>query len=81
MPTSVINIKTDPKVKEEAKKIASELGLTLSSVINAQLKQFIRSKSIFFSLNSDLEMERLKKEMESFDSLSDEALVNFEKSI
>ncbi len=81
MSTSVINIKTDAKVKEAAKQIASDLGLTLSGVINAQLKQFIRSKTIFCSLDGDLEMNRLKREMALFDSLSDEALINFEKKL
>jgi len=51
MSTVVINIKTDPKVKKEAKKIAADLGLTLSGTINGFLKQFIRNKSIFFTLD------------------------------
>ena len=51
MNTVVINIKTDPKVKKEAKRIASDLGLTLSGAINGFLKQFIRNKSIFFTLD------------------------------
>ncbi len=53
MNTVVINIKTDPKVKKEAKKIASDLGLTLSGTINGFLKQFIRNKSIFFTLDEN----------------------------
>ena len=51
MNSVVINIKTDPKVKKEAKKIASDLGLTLSGTINGFLKQLIRNKSIFFTLD------------------------------
>ncbi len=53
MNTSVVNIKTDPKVKNKAKEIASELGLTLSGVINGYLKQFIRTKTVYFTLNED----------------------------
>ncbi len=53
MHTTVVNIKTDPKVKNEAKKIASDLGLTLSGVINGYLKQFIRTKTVYFTLNED----------------------------
>ena len=53
MNTVVINIKTDPKIKKEAKKIASDLGLTLSGAINGFLKQFIRNKSIFLTLDEN----------------------------
>ena len=53
MNSTVINIKTDPKVKKEAKKIAADLGLTLSGAINGFLKQFIRNKSVFFTLNEN----------------------------
>jgi len=46
---TMINIKADKDVKEHAQKIASELGLPLSGVINAFLKDFIRTRSISFS--------------------------------
>lgn len=45
----MINIKADKEVKENAQKIAKDLGLPLSSVINAFLKEFVRSRSISFS--------------------------------
>ncbi len=47
---TMINIKADKDVKESAQKIAEELGLSLSAIINASLKQFIRSKKITFSI-------------------------------
>ncbi len=46
---TVINIKTKKEVKEGAQKIASDLGLSLSAVINAYLRQFIRNKAVYFS--------------------------------
>lgn len=46
---TLINIKADKAVKESAQKIARELGLSLSAVINASLKQFIRSREVYFS--------------------------------
>ncbi len=49
MKTTMINIKTDKKVKEEAQKLAEELGFTLSSFVTASLKQFIRTRSVEFS--------------------------------
>jgi addiction module RelB/DinJ family antitoxin len=47
---TVINIKTDKEVKKNAKKIAEDLGFSLSAVINAYLKQFVRNKEIYFSV-------------------------------
>jgi len=45
MNSTIINIKTDPKIKKEAKKITAEMGLTLSGAINGFLRQLIRSKN------------------------------------
>ncbi len=53
MNSTVINIKTDVKVKKEAQKIAADLGLSLSGAINGFLKQLIRNKAVFFTLNED----------------------------
>jgi len=47
---TMINIKADKEVKRSAQKIAEDLGLPLSGVINAFLKDFIRNKSISFSI-------------------------------
>ena len=65
MNTSVINIKTNSEVKKEAKKIASDLGMTLSGVINAYLKQFVRNKSVNFSLEEKASPYLLKSLLES----------------
>jgi len=87
MNTVVINIKTDPKVKKEAKKIASDLGLTLSGTINGFLKQFIRNKSVFFTLDesnpsdyllsSIKESKKQKKEKEYYSFKNNEESLNF----
>ncbi|OGF26575.1 hypothetical protein A2477_01620 [Candidatus Falkowbacteria bacterium RIFOXYC2_FULL_47_12] len=50
MNTAIINIKTDPKVKQQAQKVAADMGLSLSGIINAYLKQMVREKTILFSL-------------------------------
>jgi addiction module RelB/DinJ family antitoxin len=49
MNTASIFIKTEPKIKEEAKKTAEELGFSLSSILNAFLRQFVKTKTITFS--------------------------------
>jgi len=46
---TMINIKADKEVKENAQKLAKELGLSLSTVVNASLKQFIRTREVHFS--------------------------------
>jgi len=43
---TLINIKTDKETKEQAQKLAQDLGLTLSALVTAQLKQAIRTKSV-----------------------------------
>lgn len=37
---TVINIRTDPEVKHRAQKAAKAIGIPLSTIINAYLKQF-----------------------------------------
>jgi len=50
MKTSAISVKIDPKVKKAAQKVATELGFSLSDVVNASLKNLVRSKTISYSL-------------------------------
>lgn len=49
---TILNIKTDKKLKAEAQKVASELGVPLSTIMNAFLKQFVRDKEVTFSANN-----------------------------
>ncbi len=49
MNTAVINIKTDPTIKKQAQKKAENLGLSLSSVINKYLRDFIHARTVEFS--------------------------------
>ena len=53
MNTAVINIKTQPETKAKAQQIARQIGVSLSSLINAYLKQFIKTKSITFSAREE----------------------------
>lgn len=61
---TLINIKADKEVKENAQHIAEEMGLPLSTIINAYLKEFIRERSVSFSVEPQIrpEIERLLKE-------------------
>lgn len=50
MSYEVISIKVDPLTKKEAKYTAKKLGLSLSAVLKGFLKQFIRTKTVTFSV-------------------------------
>ena len=56
MKTQII-IKADRVVKTQAQKTAKELGLPLSTVINAYLREFIRSQKVTFSMEPELKPE------------------------
>jgi addiction module RelB/DinJ family antitoxin len=49
MNTTSLHIKIEPDIKREAQKTAEELGLSLSAVTKALLKQFIRTKRLSVS--------------------------------
>lgn len=40
---TVLNVKTDVEVKAEAQALAKHLGIPLSTVVNAYLKEFVKS--------------------------------------
>lgn len=50
MQTVVINFKTEPVVKKRAQAVARELGFSLSSLLNAFLRQLIRDKTVNFEI-------------------------------
>ncbi|KKW10737.1 MAG: hypothetical protein UY50_C0027G0031 [Parcubacteria group bacterium GW2011_GWA2_49_9] len=50
---TIINIKADRDIKVKAQKVAKQLGVPLSLVINNYLRDFIRDKEVHFSLNRD----------------------------
>ena len=47
---TVTSIKLDTEVKKEASKLASEMGLNLSAVVNATLKKFVRERQVVLSI-------------------------------
>lgn len=70
MNTTAIYIKTQRQTKEEAQKVAKQLGLSLSTVINGFLKQFIKTKTVTFSTSaeepSDYLIKLMKKAKEDY---------------
>jgi len=47
---AVINLKTDPKLKELAAKTADKLGVSLSAVLNNELRRFAAEQSVVFEV-------------------------------
>lgn len=89
--TTVIHIKADKEVKENAQKAAKDLGLTLTDVINASLRNFIRTREVIFSdipqMTPELEkrLEQVEEDIKKGRNLSpsfknmDEAIDYLEK--
>jgi len=48
------SIKLDTKIKEESAKLASELGVSLSGVVNILLKNFVQERRLVISLEPEL---------------------------
>jgi len=73
---TVVHVKANKEVKENAQKIASELGISLSDVINASLRNFIRTREIYFSdiprMTPELELllDRVEKDIQEGKNLS-----------
>ncbi len=49
MNTSVINIKTDKNLKKDIQELASDLGISVTALINGYLKQVVRSQKVIFT--------------------------------
>ena len=61
---TMLNIKIDKDIKDEAKKAADALGIPLSTVASALLRQFARDKEIHISLSyrpSDRLLQSIKE--------------------
>lgn len=58
---TLISIKTEKEIKENAREIAKELGISLSDVVNASLRNFIRTREVYISAvpTMTLGLERL----------------------
>lgn len=63
---TVIHVKADKEVKENAQKLAAQLGLSLSDVISASLRNFIRTREVYFTHTPRMtpELEKLLDQVE-----------------
>jgi len=71
---TTLTIKTDKKLRSAAKKTADELGIPLTTVVNAMLRQFVREGRISLSIEPRPTKEKIalwekiSKEMDRTDS-------------
>ena len=47
---SIINLKTDPELKKQAAKAADKLGISISAVLNNELRRFAVEQSVVFEV-------------------------------
>ena len=51
--TATVIFRTDSKLKAKAQRIAKEMGLTLTAIINNFLRDFVKRKSVNFDIPSN----------------------------
>ncbi|MBI2625114.1 MAG: type II toxin-antitoxin system RelB/DinJ family antitoxin [Candidatus Nealsonbacteria bacterium] len=72
----MINIRADQDIKSKAQRVAHDLGMPLSTIINAYLRQLIRTKEIHFSTEGELKpavkkrLDRIHEEVREGKNLS-----------
>ena len=69
--TSTLNLRVNPKLKNEAEDILSKLGIPMSTAINMFLSQVVLNNGIPFSVS----LPSIPKEID-FSKISDEELIN-----
>jgi antitoxin component of RelBE/YafQ-DinJ toxin-antitoxin module len=66
MVKTILNIKTDLHTKQQIQEFAAELGIPVSVIMNAQIKQMLRDRKLI--LSTELEptpyLEKVMKEIE-----------------
>ncbi|HBB44353.1 MAG: Toxin-antitoxin system protein [Parcubacteria group bacterium GW2011_GWA1_44_13] len=58
---TTILLKTDKELKNKASRVAKELGVPLTTVMNAYLRQFVRDRRISLSIEPQLSDKKLKE--------------------
>lgn len=55
MATTIINFKTERGIKEKAQKVAKQMGLNLTDIMNIYLRDFIRNKELNIKIEEPTE--------------------------
>lgn len=62
--SAVINLKTDPELKKLATQTANKLGISISAVLNNELRRFAAEQSVVFDV-PEVPNERTAKQLAS----------------
>jgi len=67
MNKAILNFRTDPDTKLQIQELAAELGVPVSVILNAQIKQILRDRKLI--LSTELEptpyLEKLMRQVET----------------
>jgi addiction module RelB/DinJ family antitoxin len=78
MDTSVINIKVDASVKKQIQKIAQQMGISVSALINGFLRHVIKTKTVTFSASEEPTQFMLDALAESEKDIKEGRVVSFD---
>lgn len=77
MNTAVINIRTDAQIKRQAQKVANEMGISLSSLINGLLKHVVKTKKVVLSAKEEPNRYLVQSLIRSKQDLKEGRFVSF----
>ena len=74
--STIVNFKADEKIKKEAQEIAKEMGVSLSSVLNMFMAQFVRDRELNIKLN---ELDIREEKFENFNKKTQKHILEAEE--
>lgn len=77
MNTVIVNVKVDPAVKRKAQRVAEEMGLSLSALVNGFLRHLIKTKTVTFTASEELTPYLLRALKESKEDIKAGRVVSF----
>lgn len=77
MNTAIVNVKVNPTVKRQAQKVAEEMGLSLSALVNGFLKNLVTTKTVTFSASEEPTPYLLRALKESKEDVKAGRVVSF----
>jgi len=78
---TVINIRTEKRVRDEAKKVFSKMGLSTSAGINMFLHQVVTEKGLPFTPTSDPKKLRARWDAQVAESLKTRKYLNAKSAL
>lgn len=78
MNTTVINIRVRADLKKQAQRVAQELGMSLSAIMNGFLKNLVKTKTVTFSTSEKPTEYLLNALKESEEEIKAGRVISFE---